>query len=258
MSHVYARVEGSLDFPKWLSSLELMWYDANMRRNTKAKKDLLAGMVVSSHENFVSKRRGKGAKPLTGLGKEYFKDGLDDEDWLEFKNRSKTLGYRPEFANITRRLLKFGLTKYEIARDFGVDSIVLLKWAADHPDFADALTVDTDSAVDRVEAALIEKAVGYKWKEQVKSKKIDEDGNEIEEVTFIEKQLPPDNSAMFFLLKNRRSHKWKDKHEVTFNHNVTMVSTNELQQMLAQYTIEGELSSPGQEEKELLPAPKES
>jgi hypothetical protein len=128
---------------------------------------------------------------------------------------------------------------YEIAEDLGVSVSIIYGWSSKFPEFAAALKGGGDQADDRVEMALFEKATGYKWKEKVITKKLI-DGEVIEEVTEVEKQTPPDNASIQFYLKNKRSHKWKDKHEVTVTHNVNMITSHELQQLLSPY-IDGEV-----------------
>jgi hypothetical protein len=96
-------------------------------------------------------------------------------------------------------------------------------------------------ADNRVAVSLYEKAVGYKWEEEIKTTEFNEVGEEVEKITTIQKQIPPDNSAMFFYLKNRRPREWKDKVEITVNQNLNIVSDAELYQLVADsQAIEGE------------------
>ena len=90
----------------------------------------------------------------------------------------------------------------------------------------------------RGELSLFQKAVGYRWVEEVKTKTFNEVGEEVEEVTQITKQLPPDTTSIAFWLKNRRSHRWKDKHEVTINQNINIVNSNDLHQLVHQTIVE--------------------
>jgi len=148
--------------------------------------------------------------------------------------------YRPEYVNIAKKIMRTGATTLELAKDLGVAQSTLFDWCRVHEDFALALRAGNDLADNRMELSLFEKGIGYKWTEKVKSKKLDENGCEVEEITEIDKQLPPDNSAMFFWLKNRRGHRWKDRHEVTVNHQMNIVTTNQLENLIATHTSDGE------------------
>ena len=148
--------------------------------------------------------------------------------------------YRPEYCRIAQKLIAGGSTQFEVSQDLGIAETTLYKWCSEYPEFALALRGGFEIADNRVEHALFSKATGHKWVEEVKSKTINDEGEEVEEVTQISKQLPPDNSAIFFWLKNRRAHKWKDKHEITVNQNITVVNSQELNQLIADHMIDGD------------------
>lgn len=150
------------------------------------------------------------------------------------------LKYKQSYVRLVQRLTAGGYTKQEIAQDLGIGQSTLWMWCSKYPDFARAFKVGLDIADDRVEHSLYEKAVGYKWTEETRSKSMNEVGEEVEMMTQITKQLPPDNSAIFFWLKNRRGHRWKDKHEVTVNHNVNLVTNSELNQLVYENIKDGE------------------
>lgn len=147
--------------------------------------------------------------------------------------------FRIEHIDKVREIMKGGATRHQIINELGITKNTLYTWMHRYPDFARAIRAGDDICDNLVELSLYEKAVGYTWSETVRNKVFNEQGEEVEEVTEIEKQLPPDNSAMIFWLKNRRSHKWKDRHEVTVTQNVNIVTSSELQQLVAQ-TIDAE------------------
>ena len=185
-------------------------------------KDPFAGMVVVKVE--------KNQKASDAIKKR-----------LNYGNRGNTTTlYRPEYCRLVQKLMAAGATQFEVSQDLGVSEQTLYRWCNDYPEFAKSLRAGFEKADDRVELALLSKATGYKWVEEVKSKTINEVGEEVEEVTQITKQIPPDNSAIFFWLKNRRGHRWKDKHEVTINNNVNIVTSNDLTQLVSQHMMEGE------------------
>ena len=157
----------------------------------------------------------------------------------EKKPHQPNLKFQPAFIQIAKDYMMSGCTQYEVAKKLGVTEQTLYYWCREHPEFKQALRVGFEEADNRVEISLYEKAVGYKWQEEIKTKKIDENGNPIEETTLIDKQLPPDNSAIFFWLKNRRGHRWKDKHEVTVNHNLNVLTTTDLNNLISASILDG-------------------
>ena len=143
--------------------------------------------------------------------------------------------FRKEYVAIAVKLLRAGYTLYELAEDLGVAPSTLYYWANKNPDFAKALRLGGDEAIDRAELTLYEKALGYKWKEKTIAKQVDQNGEVIEDIVEVEKQNPPDTSALKYILGNRRGYRWKEKTEVTHNHNVVTMSSSELEKLIAQY-----------------------
>jgi predicted DNA-binding transcriptional regulator AlpA len=141
--------------------------------------------------------------------------------------------YTPAYASLARKMMMNGATTTEVAAALQVSVPTLYTWMHNHTEFANAFKLGGPVADSRVEISLYEKAVGYKWQEEVKTKEFDEQGNEIEKVTTVNKQMPPDNSSMFFYLKNRRPNRWKDKVEINVSHNLAIVSDAELYQLIA-------------------------
>ena len=185
----------------------------------KKQTDPLAGMVVVKTEKKPERDRTQRNKVGSG--------------------NFNTL-YRDNYPLIARKLMEAGATQWEVAQDLGVSEQTLYRWAAEYPEFKMALRVGAETSDNRMEMSLYQKAIGYKWTEEVKSKSVNEVGEEVEEVTQITKQLPPDTTSMIFWLKNRRSHRWKDKHEVTVNQNINLVTSNDLHQLIHQHIIDGE------------------
>lgn len=145
------------------------------------------------------------------------------------KNKISVLSkYKPAYDQIVRKMMSNGATGYEVSQTLGITQTTFYHWVNKHESFGSAYRLGGVAADKRVEVSLYEKAVGYKWQEEVKTKEYDETGKEIEKVTTIEKSAPPDNSAIFFFLKNRRGDKWKDKHEMVVHHNVTITNDSDL------------------------------
>lgn len=107
-----------------------------------------------------------------------------------------------------------GLTEEEIAQRLGIGCRTLKKYKREHKEFGEILNSGKDRIIARVEEALIKKAIGYTYTE----KKTVDKGDRTEE-TITEKVLPPDLSAISFVLKNYCPEKWGDlKNEISAHH----------------------------------------
>lgn len=149
--------------------------------------------------------------------------------------------YDPAMCERVRIMCINGAAIVDVARDLGISPSTVYYWRNQYPEFAQAFRSGGESAVDFAEIRLWEKAVGYRYQEEVVTKEIDpETGMLTEKVSFHNKELPPDNSALFFYLKNRRPHKWKDRHEVSVNHNIRTLTSNEINSLIlenAEYEV---------------------
>ena len=171
----------------------------------------------------------------------YMRGGADKKENGRRKFGNYNTLYHPKYADIARKLIGAGGTGYELRKALRIGQETYYRWFGEHPEFRDACRFGSQQADNRSEMTLFELANGYKYEEEVISKDFDEQGNEIEKVTVVEKQVPPNIAAIKFLLINRRGNKWKEKQEVTHNHNVTIVDDASLYQILIdQNTIDGE------------------
>lgn len=110
-------------------------------------------------------------------------------------------------------LARAGNSNAEIANKVGISPVTLWNWMGKHPDFSEALKMSKDFAVDMVEGALFQNAMGYSHP----AVKMFYDGKAGKVVTqaFVERHKP-DTIAQIFFLKNRAKDRWRDKldHEV--------------------------------------------
>lgn len=120
------------------------------------------------------------------------------------KDSGPSDGYRPEYANTARAMCKVGAKDSDLAEEFGVSPDTIRLWRLNHPEFADAYEYGKQKAADRVEDAMLQRAVGTE-REVVKPMKIK---GEVVLVRYRER-VPPDIGAGMFLLTNYRPDKWK-------------------------------------------------
>lgn len=116
--------------------------------------------------------------------------------------------YKPEFAEQARILCDKGFTDNELAAFFKIDRATIYRWKSKYPEFCDAIKIGGESADERVERSLFERANGYRHK----ATKIMQYQGEIVKQDY-EEVYPPDVAAMIFWLKNRRKDRWRDKTE---------------------------------------------
>lgn len=102
-----------------------------------------------------------------------------------------------------------GLDEDRIAQRLGVCSRTLKKYKKEHEELGKILEIGRNNIIAGVEDALLKKARGYRYTE---TKTVDK-GDKVE-ITTTEKEMPPDLSAISFLLRNYCPEKWSDKPSV--------------------------------------------
>ena len=100
-----------------------------------------------------------------------------------------------------------GETMKAIATHIGISVRTLERWRAKYPEIDKALIGRNISDGERVEKALLRRAVGYTQTEITRQKGKD---GKLEIVKTVEKQVMPSTTAQIFWLKNRRPDKWRD------------------------------------------------
>lgn len=120
--------------------------------------------------------------------------------------------FKPEYAKQVEKLCLLGATDIEIADFFGIDVRTVYRWKHDYPEFCQAIKTGKETADERVERSLFQRAVGYEQDEV----KIFMPANSPSPVYApFRAKVAPDTTAMIFWLKNRRPVEWRDKQEVT-------------------------------------------
>lgn len=104
-----------------------------------------------------------------------------------------------------------GLTDEQIANNIGIKRQTLYDWKKKYDDISYALNKGKEVVDYEVENALLKRALGYTYKDQIAIKKRNPDGSESVELREVEKTVAPDVTAQIFWLKNRKPDKWKNK-----------------------------------------------
>lgn len=115
--------------------------------------------------------------------------------------------FRGEFVAQAKKLCKLGATDLDLAEFFEVDVSTIWRWSTKYDTFRSALKSGKESADDRVERSLYQRAVGYSHD----SVKVFMPAGAKAPVyaPFVE-HVPPDTTAQIFWLKNRRKEDWRD------------------------------------------------
>ena len=95
-----------------------------------------------------------------------------------------------------------GLTDDQIAHNMGVSLSTLYEYKNKYSDIFEALKKGKEVVDIEVENALLKRALGYKYTEQVITNGM---------VVEVEKVMQPDVTAQIFWLKNRKPDDWRDK-----------------------------------------------
>lgn len=125
------------------------------------------------------------------------------------------MGRRTKFSNEkleeAKKLAKEGYTDEDIAFKLNIGIRTLYDWKKKYPQFMQALKENKDYFDDKVEQALLKRALGYEYEETeiIASK----DGKN-SKVKKTKKVIPPDTTAIIFWLKNRQPGKWRNRIEL--------------------------------------------
>jgi len=98
-----------------------------------------------------------------------------------------------------------GLIDEQIARNIGITNSTLYEWKLKYSEFSEALKKGKEVVDIEVENALMKRAIGYYYEEDVSTK----DG-----ICRLEKYAHGDVGAQIFWLKNRKRKDWKDKQDL--------------------------------------------
>ena len=112
----------------------------------------------------------------------------------------------PELERI-RCLLAEGVSAGALAKKLGISLSTLNRYRKQHPEFGELFLEADCAADDRVEAALLKRAIGYE----------NQDG----------KEIPPDVRAAVFWLKNRRPESWQDRRSLQLSEPVAITFKTE-------------------------------
>ncbi len=129
--------------------------------------------------------------------------------------------YKEEYAFQAEKLCRLGATDKEMADFFNVSKSTLNLWKLEHEDFSDSIKKGKIIADANVADSLYKRAIGYEHEED---KIFLSEGQPLIVPTI--KHYPPDSTACFFWLKNRKPEVWRDKQDVNVSGNIQFVKVD--------------------------------
>jgi len=124
--------------------------------------------------------------------------------------------HQPTHCRIAQSLASRGYTDEEMADIMGISLSTFSLWKNKYPEFSESLKIGKDEPDDKVERALLQSALGgyYDAHKPMIVSDGQMDGSHVEIVEYQE-FIPASVTAQIFWLKNRRSSRWRDRHELT-------------------------------------------
>ncbi len=118
---------------------------------------------------------------------------------------------KPEKLTLVQGWRRDGLSDNQVAKNIGINRSTLYAWLDRYEDFSNAYKKGSEVALYEVENALFKSACGYDVTEAETVTTVTPDGAETKQVRKRLRHIPPNVGAICFILKNRRSDKWRDK-----------------------------------------------
>ena len=130
------------------------------------------------------------------------------------KNKYRT--HVAPFLKEVGQMAADGATEAEIAARLGVAYSTFKGYKQKHSELREVLMTSKELADLNVEAALYKRATGYRAEEITKERRINRETGEYEliETKVIEKEIPPDVTAIQFFLKNRKPEEWREHQSI--------------------------------------------
>ena len=127
------------------------------------------------------------------------------KEWLEEDGLLKIEGWARD-----------GMTDEQIAKNMGIGCRTLYEWKEKYPQISQSLKKGKDVTDIKVENALLQRALGYKYTETTKELMKNKTTGQLELVVTktVEKEVVPDTTAQIFWLKNRKPGIWRDKKDI--------------------------------------------
>jgi hypothetical protein len=136
--------------------------------------------------------------------------------------------YRPELAELGRRLALLGATDQEMADALGIDQVTLDRWKTRRKEFRGAIEQGKIQADAEIAQSLFNRARGYRHEA---TKIFMPAGSEAPVYAPYVKYYPPDTNAALAWLSRRQPDRWKERQQVdisgTLEHRLNQMTPEE-------------------------------
>jgi len=106
-----------------------------------------------------------------------------------------------------------GLTDDQIAAKIGINRATLYDWYNRYPEISNAVKKGKEPVDTQVENALLKRALGYDYEEQITEIEEYPGGKTKKHVRKVVRHVPPDVTAQIYWLKCRKPKQWREKVE---------------------------------------------
>lgn len=122
----------------------------------------------------------------------------------------------PERLTLLRGWAREGLTDEQVAKKIGIRTGTLYAWKNKYTELDDALKKGKEIVDDEAEQSLIKSYMGYMTTETTVVERMNEVTGKLEVVErrTVEKEVPPNVTAIIFWLKNRRPLSWRENNQL--------------------------------------------
>jgi len=155
------------------------------------------------------------------------------------KNVGRPSKFKEEYCEQAEKLARLGATDNEMADFFEVSVSTFNLWKLKHKEFSESLKKGKIVSDSIVSEALFTRASGFSYMEEIgfKCKAYDEEGRQIEklETKMVARYQPPDSTACFFWLKNRRPQSWRDKQEISVTGEMQVDISTKIEEIRAKF-----------------------
>lgn len=125
--------------------------------------------------------------------------------------------YQSDFPERVEKMAREGMIEADMQYNLGISHNAFNNYKNKYGEFSDALKRGKSIVDDKVESALLKRALGYNYEETRVEYTPEGEGKqgEIERVIKTQKDMAPDVTAQIFWLKNRKKDEWRDRKDVS-------------------------------------------
>lgn len=161
-------------------------------------------------------------------------------------NSGRKAKYEPEISpKLAESYAMEGFKDREIAKKLGIGKTTLYEWAAQYPEFRDALKRGKEPVNADIKAAMLKTAFGYFVNEEEQTITYNPQTHEATSIkkTIKKRYIPPNGTTQFFLAKNRMPELFRDVYKRDMEAKNASESALSIADLISEDAFEGALES---------------